>query len=224
MLRHKDSVLRAHCEAVGRDQAQIERTVGCKPIIRDTEAEARRAWEASMELNRTPMADVEDDNTFWVGTPEQIAETMVACRDIGFCDLPGRDRGAVRRRDARALDRRGQADGGRRLGLSAVSGLGPHRAILDLPMFKFLSRLGDSNEREVRALEPIVERINELEPEIQALSDDELRCTDRCASRPPARAARRHPRPDRAARDRSRRGCRRSRRWPAPMPPAWPMS
>ena len=42
-------------------------------------------------------------------------------------------------------------------------------------MFKFLNRLGDSNEREVRALEPLVERINALEPEIQALSDDELR-------------------------------------------------
>jgi preprotein translocase subunit SecA len=42
-------------------------------------------------------------------------------------------------------------------------------------MFKFLSRLGDSNEREVRALEPLVERINALEPEIQALTDDELR-------------------------------------------------
>ena len=37
-------------------------------------------------------------------------------------------------------------------------------------MFKFLSRLGDSNEREVRALEPIVERINALEPELQAFS------------------------------------------------------
>ena len=35
-------------------------------------------------------------------------------------------------------------------------------------MFKFLSRLGDSNEREVRALQPIVERITALEPEIQA--------------------------------------------------------
>ncbi|MDQ2690079.1 MAG: preprotein translocase subunit SecA [Chloroflexota bacterium] len=41
-------------------------------------------------------------------------------------------------------------------------------------MFKFLSRLGDSNERVVRALQPIVDRINELEPEIQALSDAEL--------------------------------------------------
>ncbi|MGH2381914.1 MAG: preprotein translocase subunit SecA [Candidatus Limnocylindria bacterium] len=41
-------------------------------------------------------------------------------------------------------------------------------------MFKFLSRLGDSNEREVRALQPLLERINALEPEIQALTDAEL--------------------------------------------------
>ncbi|MFN2418420.1 MAG: preprotein translocase subunit SecA [Candidatus Limnocylindria bacterium] len=41
-------------------------------------------------------------------------------------------------------------------------------------MFKFLSRLGDSNEREIRALRPLVDRINALEPEIQALTDAEL--------------------------------------------------
>src|SRR5574338_346578 len=41
-------------------------------------------------------------------------------------------------------------------------------------MFKFLSRMVDSNEREVRALQPIVDRINALEPEIQALTDAEL--------------------------------------------------
>ncbi len=83
-LRHKDSVLLAHCEAVGRDPAEIQRTVGCKPIIRDSEAAATRVWEEHMALNRTPMADVADDDTFWVGTPEQVAEKMVACRDIGF--------------------------------------------------------------------------------------------------------------------------------------------
>ncbi len=83
-LRRKDAVLREHCEAVGRDSTEILRTVGCKPIIRDTEAEARRVWEAQMAHNRTPMADVIDDNTFWVGTPDQLAETMIACRDIGF--------------------------------------------------------------------------------------------------------------------------------------------
>jgi len=41
-------------------------------------------------------------------------------------------------------------------------------------MFKFLSRHRDSNEREVRALQPLVDRINALEPEIQALTDAEL--------------------------------------------------
>ncbi|HET8586895.1 MAG TPA: preprotein translocase subunit SecA, partial [Candidatus Limnocylindria bacterium] len=42
-------------------------------------------------------------------------------------------------------------------------------------MLKIFSRLVDSNEREVRRLEPIVARINELEPEYTALSDAELR-------------------------------------------------
>jgi alkanesulfonate monooxygenase SsuD/methylene tetrahydromethanopterin reductase-like flavin-dependent oxidoreductase (luciferase family) len=83
-LRHKDEVLRAHCEAVGRDPGAIERTVGCKPIIRDTEAEAHRVWKAQMAHNRTPMADVADDDTFWVGTPQQVAEQMRARREIGF--------------------------------------------------------------------------------------------------------------------------------------------
>ena len=42
-------------------------------------------------------------------------------------------------------------------------------------MLKFLSRLADSNEREVRRFEPIVARINALEPEFTALSDGALR-------------------------------------------------
>jgi preprotein translocase subunit SecA len=42
-------------------------------------------------------------------------------------------------------------------------------------MMKFFTRLVDSNDREVRRLEPAVARINELEPEFEALSDAELR-------------------------------------------------
>ena len=84
LLQHKDEVLRAHCESVGRDSAEIERTTSCKPVIRSTEAEARRVWEAQMAHNRTPMSEVEDDETFWAGTPEQIAELMIARRQIGF--------------------------------------------------------------------------------------------------------------------------------------------
>jgi preprotein translocase subunit SecA len=40
---------------------------------------------------------------------------------------------------------------------------------------KFLSRFVDSNDREVRRLEPIVNEVNALEEEIAALSDDEIR-------------------------------------------------
>jgi alkanesulfonate monooxygenase SsuD/methylene tetrahydromethanopterin reductase-like flavin-dependent oxidoreductase (luciferase family) len=83
-LRHKVAVLEEHCAAVGRDPATIAKTAGCKPIIRSTEADARRLWEAQMAHNRTPMSDVEHDDTFWVGTPEQVAEQMIARRELGF--------------------------------------------------------------------------------------------------------------------------------------------
>ena len=42
-------------------------------------------------------------------------------------------------------------------------------------MLGFLSRFVDSNDRELRRIEPLVDRINELEPEMQARSDAELR-------------------------------------------------
>ncbi|MEM6926316.1 MAG: preprotein translocase subunit SecA, partial [Myxococcota bacterium] len=46
-------------------------------------------------------------------------------------------------------------------------------------MFDALSNLtkrifGDANERELKKLQPLVQRINELEPRFQKLSDDEL--------------------------------------------------
>ena len=63
-------------------------------------------------------------------------------------------------------------------------------------MKNLLSRFVDTNEREVRRLRPIVDEINALEPELQALSDDESarawsRCATRCArGRAPDRAVR----------------------------------
>ncbi len=42
-------------------------------------------------------------------------------------------------------------------------------------MKNFLSRFVDTNEREIRRLRPILDEINDLEPELQALSDEELR-------------------------------------------------
>jgi alkanesulfonate monooxygenase SsuD/methylene tetrahydromethanopterin reductase-like flavin-dependent oxidoreductase (luciferase family) len=83
-LRHKLEVLERHCDEAGRDPSEIELTVGCKPIIRNSAEEAKRVWESTMAHNKTPMADVIDDDTFWVGTPEQIAEEMVERKALGF--------------------------------------------------------------------------------------------------------------------------------------------
>jgi len=83
-LVHKDAILRQHCAEVGRDPAAIERSVGCKITIRGTEAEAERVRRSILEHNRTPLERVDGDHTFWTGTPEQIAETMIGYRRIGF--------------------------------------------------------------------------------------------------------------------------------------------
>ena len=42
-------------------------------------------------------------------------------------------------------------------------------------MLGFLSRFVDSNDRELRRIQPLVDRTNELEPEMQERSDGELR-------------------------------------------------
>ncbi len=83
-MRHKVEVLRGHCEAAGRDPSEIEFTLGIKACIRDSAAEADRVWKAAMEHNRTPMANVEDDSTFWNGTAEQLAEKLAPYVELGF--------------------------------------------------------------------------------------------------------------------------------------------
>ena len=42
-------------------------------------------------------------------------------------------------------------------------------------MLGFLSRFVDSNERELKRIEPFVDEANALEPELEALSDAEIR-------------------------------------------------
>jgi alkanesulfonate monooxygenase SsuD/methylene tetrahydromethanopterin reductase-like flavin-dependent oxidoreductase (luciferase family) len=84
ILAAKDAVLREHCLAVGRDPEAIERSVGCKITIRRTQSEADRAVRGLLDHNRTPPERVADDHTFWTGTAEKIAETMLAYRQVGF--------------------------------------------------------------------------------------------------------------------------------------------
>jgi alkanesulfonate monooxygenase SsuD/methylene tetrahydromethanopterin reductase-like flavin-dependent oxidoreductase (luciferase family) len=83
-LERKDAVLREHCRTAARDHREIVRSVGCKVTIRQTEAEAQAALREILARNDLTEAAIEGDETFWTGTPEQIAERMVAYRAVGF--------------------------------------------------------------------------------------------------------------------------------------------
>jgi len=62
----------------------IVKTVGFKPIIRDSERAALDVWRAQMAHNRTPMSDVADDDTFIVGPPDKVAQRLIEARELGF--------------------------------------------------------------------------------------------------------------------------------------------
>jgi alkanesulfonate monooxygenase SsuD/methylene tetrahydromethanopterin reductase-like flavin-dependent oxidoreductase (luciferase family) len=83
-MTHKVEVLRRHCTEVGRDPAEIEYTLGVKLTIRDSADEADRVWKAAMAHNRTPLSEVADDDTFWNGTPGQIADRLRPYVELGF--------------------------------------------------------------------------------------------------------------------------------------------
>ena len=84
VMAHKVDVLKSHCDEVGRDVNEIEFTLGVKFTIRDSQEEADRVWKAAMEHNRTPLSEVADDDTFWNGTPEQMADKLRPYVDLGF--------------------------------------------------------------------------------------------------------------------------------------------
>ena len=84
VLAHKKAVLEAHCADVGRDPAAIHKTVGCKIVIRDSEAEARRDWLGLLSANKMTLEEGQSDESWMFGSPEEIAERFSAYRPIGF--------------------------------------------------------------------------------------------------------------------------------------------
>jgi alkanesulfonate monooxygenase SsuD/methylene tetrahydromethanopterin reductase-like flavin-dependent oxidoreductase (luciferase family) len=82
-MRRKEAVLRQHCEDVGRDHTEIERTAFLSPVVRDDEAEAMRFFRTQMEANHLA-DDVLDDADVYVTTTERMTELMVAWKEIGF--------------------------------------------------------------------------------------------------------------------------------------------
>jgi alkanesulfonate monooxygenase SsuD/methylene tetrahydromethanopterin reductase-like flavin-dependent oxidoreductase (luciferase family) len=85
-VRRKEAILLEHCDAVGRDPAEIERTAGLGTvIIRDSRAEAEKAHAAMFERNG--QADRWTDQP--VGTPEDIAERLAPFVELGYRHLIG---------------------------------------------------------------------------------------------------------------------------------------
>jgi alkanesulfonate monooxygenase SsuD/methylene tetrahydromethanopterin reductase-like flavin-dependent oxidoreductase (luciferase family) len=81
-VKHKDEVLRRWCDDVGRDESEIERTLqGGSPIIRDTEAEARKVAAAWAERHGLPDWKGSKD---LLGPPEVVAEKWAPYLDLGF--------------------------------------------------------------------------------------------------------------------------------------------
>ena len=83
-VRDHDAVLRQHCEAVGRDHTEIERSSNLWVVVRDSEAVARRDWSSYMERNRAPLERTIESSRPLFGTPETIAERFLEYCDVGF--------------------------------------------------------------------------------------------------------------------------------------------
>ena len=74
-LAHKTDVLLGHCEAIGRDPAEIERTMAAPVVVGATEAEARVLWE-----DLPP----ERQATVTPSTPDIAADQLRPYLDAGF--------------------------------------------------------------------------------------------------------------------------------------------
>lgn len=83
-VKRKDEILRRHCEEVGRDQSEIERTAGVGTVvIRDSPDEARRVFTEMFAGN----GNAEPWRNQPVGTVDDIVEHLRPFGDIGFRHL-----------------------------------------------------------------------------------------------------------------------------------------
>ena len=80
-LAASDAILRAACEAVGRDDREIERTFNANVVIRATREEAEHAWRGWVEAH-LPQTGEDRLNAF--GTVEDVAAQLDRYRAVGF--------------------------------------------------------------------------------------------------------------------------------------------
>ena len=75
VLKRKTEILAGYCEAIGRDPAEIERTMAAPVLVAATEAEAE-AMKAHIPAERRPYV--------FAGTPEQAADELQRYLEAGF--------------------------------------------------------------------------------------------------------------------------------------------
>ena len=80
-LAASDAILRAACDAAGRDEREIERTVNLNVVIRATRAEAERDWAACVAAH-LPQEDERGLDAG--GSLDEVAEAIAEYRDVGF--------------------------------------------------------------------------------------------------------------------------------------------
>lgn len=83
-VRKKDAILRQHCETVGRDEREIERTTGIGTVfIRDDRQEAHRLFREAFERNEIDRLWTDQP----VGTPEDVADRLAPYLELGYRHL-----------------------------------------------------------------------------------------------------------------------------------------
>ena len=80
-LVERDAILREHCDAVGRDEAEIERSTTVDIVIRDTHEASLAYYQARLAANGE---EFDPDWNFFVGPPAEIAERLQPILALGF--------------------------------------------------------------------------------------------------------------------------------------------
>lgn len=80
-VRGRLAILDDHCTAVGRNRSEIELTVSFPILLRDSRADAERAWAGLMVHNGTPNAG---DVPHLLGAPSAVADAIRPYVELGF--------------------------------------------------------------------------------------------------------------------------------------------
>lgn len=101
-LEERDGILRRHCEAIGRDHREIERTTTVDLVIRDSRPAALAAHRAQLAAVGERYAE---DGMHFLGSPEEVAEGLRPLLDLGFRHVLVEARAPY---DLETIDRLGQ--------------------------------------------------------------------------------------------------------------------